>query len=268
MVHFLAFITLGCLFLFTGNTSGLPSFHHRRSIRNEATLLPPQHNSLGRRDYGLRSLTLFGHDLLNKFCVRSGVASTSGKTQRNGAKSSWYSRFLMRHPIASTIDSFIERTLHVKGLTFLRVPSSTSQVTSSLAPKPAKKKIVVRPQAQKIVTKTDEMFEAGLTEWPHTALGADYQNELSTKLEIAKATEAAAWKAIVKGTCLLRKTELKNDVLQAEIRQLKLDVAALESSKTKTEEEGVQLKSELKQTMFDFAKEKEEARSGLLATSR
>ena len=91
---------------------------------------------------------------------------------------------------------------------------------------------------------------------PHTALGADYQNELSTKLEIAKATEAAAWKAIVKGTCLLRKTELKNDVLQAEIRQLKLDVAALESSKTKTEEEGVQLKLELKQTMFDFAKEK------------
>ena len=68
---------------------------------------------------------------------------------------------------------------------------------------------------------------------PHTALGADYQNELSTKLEIVKATEAAAWKAIVKGTCLLRKTELKNDVLQAEIRQLKLDVAALESSKPK-----------------------------------
>ena len=53
---------------------------------------------------------------------------------------------------------------HQEG-TLCQVPSSTSQVTSSLTPKPAKKKIVVRPQAQKIVTKTDEMFEAGLTEW-------------------------------------------------------------------------------------------------------
>ena len=50
--------------------------------------------------------------------------------------------------------------------------------------------------------------------------------------------------------------ELKNGVLQAEIHQLKLDMATLESSKTKTEEEGVQLKSELEQTMFGFAKEK------------
>ncbi|KAL6333891.1 hypothetical protein AAG906_039301 [Vitis piasezkii] len=90
----------------------------------------------------------------------------------------------------------------------------------------------------------------------HMALGVNCQNELSAKLEMAKATEAAARKAIVKGTCLLRKTELKNDVLQAEIRQLKLDAAALETSKTKTKEEGVQLKSELKQTMFGFTKEK------------
>lgn len=62
---------------------------------------------------------------------------------------------------------------------------------------------------------------------------------------MTKAAKVAAWKVAVKGASLLRKAELKNDVLQAEICQLKLDMATLVSSKVKTKEEGAQLKSEL-----------------------
>ena len=47
MVHLFASITFGCLFLFINNTLGFHSFHPQRSILSEATLLPPQHNSLG-----------------------------------------------------------------------------------------------------------------------------------------------------------------------------------------------------------------------------
>ncbi|WJZ85640.1 hypothetical protein VitviT2T_005162 [Vitis vinifera] len=43
----------------------------------------------------------------------------------------------------------------------------------------------------------------------------------------------------------------------AEICQLKLDLAAIESSKAKVEEESAQLKRKLEQTMFSFAKENE-----------
>uniref|UniRef100_F6HT27 Uncharacterized protein n=1 Tax=Vitis vinifera TaxID=29760 RepID=F6HT27_VITVI len=60
--------------------------------------------------------------------------------------------------------------------------------------------------------------------------------ELSAKLEMTKTVEVIARKAIVKGTGLLRKPEMKNDMLQVEIHQLKLDMATTESSKTKFEE--------------------------------
>lgn len=50
---------------------------------------------------------------------------------------------------------------------------------------------------------------------------------------------------------------MRNDMLQAEICQLKLDLAAIESSKAKVEEESAQLKRKLEQTMFGFAKENE-----------
>ena len=50
---------------------------------------------------------------------------------------------------------------------------------------------------------------------------------------------------------------MRNDMLQAEICQLKLDLAAIESSKAKVEEESAQLKRKLEQTMFSFAKENE-----------
>ena len=50
---------------------------------------------------------------------------------------------------------------------------------------------------------------------------------------------------------------MMNDMLQAEICQLKLDLATTKSSKAKVEEESAQLKRKLEQTMFGFAKEKE-----------
>lgn len=95
----------------------------------------------------------------------------------------------------------------------------------------------------------------------YMAHGSDYQKELLTKLEVAKAIEVATQKVTVKGMGLLRKTELKNDMLQIEIRQLKLDMTTLESSKARTEEESAQLKSKLEQTVFGFAKEKKELKA-------
>ena len=70
----------------------------------------------------------------------------------------------------------------------------------------------------------------------YMAHGEDYQKKLSAKLEKIKAAEATTQKVVVEGTNLLRKAELKNDMLQVEICQLKLDMAALKSSKTITEE--------------------------------
>ena len=51
---------------------------------------------------------------------------------------------------------------------------------------------------------------------------------------------------------------MKNDMLQDEICQLKLDMATTESSKAKVKEEGARLKRELKWTMFGFSKENKE----------
>lgn len=78
------------------------------------------------------------------------------------------------------------------------------------------------------------------------AHGSDYQKEFSAKLEAAKPIDVATWKITINGTGLLRKTELKNDMLQTEICQLKLDMTALESSEARIEEESTQLKSKLK----------------------
>ena len=51
----------------------------------------------------------------------------------------------------------------------------------------------------------------------YTAHGIDCQNELSAKLETTKIVEVIAWKAAVKGTGLLRKAEMNNDMLQVKI---------------------------------------------------
>ena len=51
---------------------------------------------------------------------------------------------------------------------------------------------------------------------------------------------------------------MKNDMLQANICQLKLDMITIESSKVKAEKEVAQLKQELERTMSGFAKEKKE----------
>lgn len=67
-----------------------------------------------------------------------------------------------------------------------------------------------------------------------------------------------AWKVLVESAGLLRKLEFKNDMFQAKIHQLKLDMVVLESSKARTKEESARLKLKLKQTMSNFAKEKKE----------
>ena len=54
------------------------------------------------------------------------------------------------------------------------------------------------------------------------------------------------------------KVKMKNDMLQAEIRQLKLDMATIESSKVKAKEEDARLKWELERIVSSFAKEKKE----------
>ena len=51
----------------------------------------------------------------------------------------------------------------------------------------------------------------------YTAHGMDCQRELSTKLETTKAVEAATRKTTVESVNLLRKVEMKNDMLQDEI---------------------------------------------------
>lgn len=79
---------------------------------------------------------------------------------------------------------------------------------------------------------------------------------------MTKATEIVAWKVAVEGASLLRKVELKNDMFQAKIHQLKLDMAALESSKAKIEEKSARLKLKLKHTMSSFAKENKELEVG------
>lgn len=71
----------------------------------------------------------------------------------------------------------------------------------------------------------------------YTTHSADCQKKLLDKLEMAKTVEVVAQKVTVEGVGLLRNAKLKNDMLQAEIRQLKLDMAALESCKAKYEEE-------------------------------
>lgn len=50
-------------------------------------------------------------------------------------------------------------------------------------------------------------------------------------------------------------------MLQAEIHKLKLDMVALESSKTIIEEKSAWLKLKLEQTVFGFAKEKKELKA-------
>lgn len=55
-----------------------------------------------------------------------------------------------------------------------------------------------------------------------------------------------AWKVLVESAGLLRKVELKNDMFQAKIHQLKLDMVVLESSKARTKEESARLKLKLK----------------------
>ena len=55
-----------------------------------------------------------------------------------------------------------------------------------------------------------------------------------------------AWKVLVESAGLLRKVELKNDMFQAKIHQLNLDMVVLESSKARTKEESARLKLKLK----------------------
>lgn len=90
----------------------------------------------------------------------------------------------------------------------------------------------------------------------YTAHSADCQNELLTKLETTKTTETAAWKQVVEDASLLRKVQMKNDILQTKIYQLKLDMATLESFKARIEEEIAQLKLDLEQAVSSFSKEK------------
>lgn len=47
----------------------------------------------------------------------------------------------------------------------------------------------------------------------YTTHGADCQKELSAKLEMTKSVEATAQKTTVEDVSLLRKVELKNDML-------------------------------------------------------
>ena len=75
---------------------------------------------------------------------------------------------------------------------------------------------------------------------------------------MAKIAKCATRKVVVKGIGLLRKAKMKNHMLQAEIRQLKLDMATIESSKVKAKEESAWLKQELEWTVSGFAKEKKE----------
>lgn len=82
--------------------------------------------------------------------------------------------------------------------------------------------------------------------------------ELLAKPKMTKTIEAIARKVTIESAGLLRKTEMKNDMLQAEICQLKLDMATTESSKAKAKEECAQLKWELEWTVFSFTKEKKE----------
>ena len=69
--------------------------------------------------------------------------------------------------------------------------------------------------------------------------------ELLAKPKMTKTIEAIARKVTIESAGLLRKTEMKNDMLQAEICQLKLDMATTESSKAKVKEECARLKWEL-----------------------
>lgn len=57
----------------------------------------------------------------------------------------------------------------------------------------------------------------------YTTFGVDCQKELLAKLEMAKVVEATARNATVEGIGLLRKVEMKNDMLQPKICQPKLD---------------------------------------------
>lgn len=90
---------------------------------------------------------------------------------------------------------------------------------------------------------------------------ADCQNELSTKLETTKATEAVERKYAVEDANLLRKIEMKNDILQTKIYQLRLDIVVLGSSKARIEEEIAQLKLDLEQAESSFAKEKKKLKA-------
>lgn len=95
----------------------------------------------------------------------------------------------------------------------------------------------------------------------YTTHSADCQNELSTKLETTKATEAVERKYVVEDANLLRKIKMKNDILQTKIYQLRLDIAVLGSSKARIEEEIAQLKLDLKQAESSFAKEKKKLKA-------
>ncbi|WJZ84559.1 hypothetical protein VitviT2T_004159 [Vitis vinifera] len=90
----------------------------------------------------------------------------------------------------------------------------------------------------------------------YTTHGMDNQKELLAKSKMTKTIEAIARKVTIESAGLLRKTEMKNDMLQAENYQLKLDMATTESSKAKAKEEGARLKWELEWTVFNFTKEK------------
>ena len=80
--------------------------------------------------------------------------------------------------------------------------------------------------------------------------------ELCVELEATKAVTVVTRKATKKGVDLLKKAELDNKTLQAKVRQLELENAFLSSAKAKVEENGTQLKLDLKQSQPNFVKRK------------
>ena len=75
-------------------------------------------------------------------------------------------------------------------------------------------------------------------------------------MEATKAVTVVTRKATKKGVDLLKKAELDNKTLQAKVRQLELENAFLSSAKAKVEENGAQLKLDLKQSQPNFVKRK------------
>ena len=82
------------------------------------------------------------------------------------------------------------------------------------------------------------------------------EDKFHVELETAKAPAMFVWKAIEEEVEFLKRAELKNEALQTEIRQLKLDNTTIKSTKAKLEEEGTWVKLELERAWANFMKEK------------